>query len=73
MITEVRVRTGGGHTVVVPRADLWTWADDTESIVVDWHVAAGHDLGGTYRFRSDREPMTIAEFVRHHHLTGKEY
>ena len=63
MITEVRVRTGGGHTVVVPRADLWTWADDNTSIVISYHAAADVDPG----FYGSMLPeiMTIAEFVRY--------
>ena len=72
MITEVRIRTGTGHSVRVPARELPDWADDDESFVVDWHIAAGHNLGGTYRFRADREPMTIAEFIHHHNFTTEE-
>ena len=63
MITEVRVRTPGGHTVVVPRADLWTWADDDESIVISYYVAADVDPGFSGSMLP--EVMTIAEFIRY--------
>ena len=63
MITEVRVRTGSGHMVTVPRADLHTWADDDESIVVSYRVAA--DVDPSFSVRMLPEIMTIGEFVRY--------